>query len=65
MLLLIYRISMLKKKTDTDKLACKTETDSQNMNLGFPEGRTDWEFKLHMYTLLCLKQMTHKKLLSQ
>ena len=29
MLLLIYRISMLKKKTDTDKLACKTETDSQ------------------------------------
>lgn len=53
MLLLTYRISMLKKKTDTDERACKTGTDSQNMNSGFPEGRGQMRIQAsHVHTAM-------------
>ena len=51
------------KKTDTNDLIYKTETDSQTqrMNLWLPGGKggegrgIDWEFGIDMYTQLYLK----------
>ena len=56
------------KKTHTNELTYKTETDSHRLksrSLRF-RGRgqkIDWEFGTDMYTLLYLKQTTNKDLL--
>ena len=57
-----YDITYMRKlkKSDTNELIYKTETDTQTqrMNLWLPGGRVgggvgiDWEFEIDMYTLL-------------
>ena len=57
------------KRHDTNELVYKTEADSQNcgMNLRLPGerwGGRDREFEMDMYTVLYLKWVTNKDLLS-
>ena len=53
------------KINDTNKLAYKTERDSQTqkMNLWLPRERNDQGDRMHMYTLLYLTCVTNKDLL--
>ena len=60
------------QKNGTDELACKAEieTQMQRTNVWTPRGKNgvggggmNWEIGIDIYTLICIKQITNKKLL--
>ena len=58
------------QKNGIDELVCKaeTETQMQRTNVWTPMGESggggmNWEIGIDMYTTICIKQITNKKLL--